>query len=257
MEANTQAAPLPTVMDAGLYRKNVMRTLSIKPAKLGLMVTARNTERTNVQHCIDGFVSETLEFFKAMRPYVEGQQLSKVNLKGSDGVVIELGDVGYYLAVLCKVLKLKAFSAKKKVKLETTITAAMMDLLACASDLADLAKKTYYGPKTTSIVKQVKNPKTQEVSDKTVIVVDKEAEAAAWTERKALMVPLIERAAELHSMLCLAILGTTTAPVNMANILKLAVRYPEGYFELIAAEKKNPEAEAEAAEAASKEPVAA
>lgn len=245
MEAEVK--PAPTTMDASLYRKNVMTTLSVKPAKLGLMTTGRNTERTNVQHAIDGFVSEALEFVGAMRPFMVGIQLNKIDLWGPDGPGIELGDGGYYLAVLCKVLKLKAFSAKKKVKLESTITAAVLDYLDCACKLADLAKKTYYGPKMTQVEKEVKNPKTGEVSKKMVSVVDKEAEKAAWEARRELIKAVIPRACELHAMLCFAVLGTTTGMVNLSNIKKLQLRFPDAVFDMTGPEKKDPEAEAEAA----------
>jgi hypothetical protein len=244
VDSEVTPQPVVTTMDAGLYRKNVMLTLSVKPAKLGLLTTGRNTERTNVEHAITGFTTEALELLKAMRPFVLGVQLNKIDLWGPDGPGIELGDGGYYLGVLCKTLKLKAFSAKKKVKLESTITAALLDYLDCAEALSSLGKKMYYGPKMIEVEKEVKNPATGEVSKKLVSVVDKEAEKAAWEARREQMKLIVPRACELHAMLCLAILGTTTGAVNLANIKKLALRYPNAAFEYVGPEKKDPEAEA-------------
>jgi hypothetical protein len=249
MSTETTASAPVTAMDSGLYRQNVMKTLSIKPAKMGLLVVARNTERSIIQHAIDGFVSEALEFLASMRPFMLGSQLNKIDKFGPDGPQIELGDCGYYLAVLAKATKSKAFSARKKVKLTGTLTEAILDFMSSAEHLADLAKKTYYGPVTTMAEKPSRNPKTGEVSTKLVPVLDKPAEALAWEERKAKIVAALAVAAEAHARLCLAILGTTTGPVNLANIKKLQARFPEGTFTLVAVAKKDPEAEAEAAQA--------
>lgn len=240
-------APL-TEMDSGLYRKNVMRTLSVKPAKLGLSLVSRNTELATICHCVDGIFTETGEFFLAMRPYLLGEQLAKIDKFGPDGPQIELGDLGFYLQALARTLKVKAFSSKKKVKLGGTLTARILDLMEFASTLADIKKKLYYGPKMIGVEKEVRNPATNETAMKMVLVVDKTAEVLVWEARKASMAALLPKLMELHSELCLAILGTPTGPVNLANIKKLVLRFPEGTFDMEATVKKDPVAEAQVAQ---------
>jgi hypothetical protein len=244
-----EAAAAVTAMGTGLYRKNVMKTLSVKPAKLGLAVTSRNTERTNVQHAIWGLTTEALEFQKSMRPFLEGQQLSKIDKFGADGPSIELGDIAYYLQVLGKVLKVKAVSDKKKIKLKqgSTLTQRIFDFMDLVEQIADLGKKTFYGPKMIEVEKQVRNPATKEISTKMVGVLDKVAEGEAWVSRRDKIIALLTPLQELHAELCLAILGTTTGVVMLSNIKKLELRYGEGVFDYAAAEAKDPEAEAKAA----------
>lgn len=243
----TPQAPI-TTMGTNLYRKNVMKTLSVKPAKLGLALASRNTEQTNVHHAVHGVVSEVLEFQTSMRPFLLGDQLGKIDKFGADGPSIELGDVGYYLSVLGRVLKIKAVSDKKKIKLQGTLTARILDFSALAEQLLDLTKKTYYGPAMTMADKNVRNPATGEITVKSMPVVDKEAQAARWAERKAKIIEVTQKLMELHAELCLAILGTTTGPVNLANIRKLDHRFQGAGFEYELAKAKDPVVEAQVAQ---------
>lgn len=216
-------------MESNLYRKNVMKTLSVKPAKLGLALVSRNTELTNVFHAVVGLKTEVDELMKALRPYILGEQLSKL---GKENIQEELGDAGYYLSVLAKVLKAKSISGKKKVKLQGTMTARLLDFNDLSGDMLDLVKKSFYGPKMVLREKEIRNPATGEKSLKTLPVLDKGAEKLVWDERKSKIKSLLELSMLLHAELCLALLGTTTAPVNAGNIAKLVKRYPEGFFEM-------------------------
>ena len=214
-------------MEASAYRKNVMKTLSVKPAKMGLSLVAKNTEQTNVAHAIIGFASEVGELRGALRPFILGEQLSKLN---KTHVTEELGDCGYYLTVLAKVLKVKQVSGKKKIKLQGTILTRIEDFSDLAINMLDLTKKNFYGPKMHEVEKDVRNPATGEITKKLVAVVDPEAQKALVETRKELIKALLVPAMELHAELSLALLGHTTNVVNAANIEKLSKRYPEGFF---------------------------
>jgi hypothetical protein len=94
MEAEVKPAS-PTEMDSGLYRKNVMKTLSQKPAKLGLKLAGSNTEKTNILHCVLGFATEAFEFQKSMRRFLEGEQLGNKDAS-IETVTKDIQEMGYH-----------------------------------------------------------------------------------------------------------------------------------------------------------------
>ena len=222
-------------MDNVTYRKNVFKTLSIKPAKEGVKYAARNTARINLFHATTGLATECMELVKGLTPYIlEG----KVSAEAKDNAFEELGDVGYYLNVLAKTLKLKAPSSTKKVKLVGTRAKALLDLLGHAETLLSIQKKVFYGLKTKDIVKNVaaspaKGLKpAQEAHAKTMQVLDAEAQDAVDVARAAAMLEPLNAAIGVFYALCFDMFNVAPAAVYAGNIAKLAHRYPEGFFEV-------------------------
>lgn len=235
-------------MEASQYRKNVMKTLSVKPAKLGLSLVSKNTEQTNLMHACIGVQSEVSEFLLAMSGFIRGDQLSKVN---KTHVMEELGDIDYYLTVLSKTLKVKQISSKKKIKLSGTLLNKMLELLEVSDAILDLAKKTFYGPVMTEVLKELRNPKTGGTVEKLVKVTNKEAQASVLLARKEHLKTLVEKAMEINAALSYAILEQPIGPVRDGNISKLAVRYPAGFFDAGDREKADTSKEHEAIEESS------
>lgn len=57
-------------MDVATYRRNVVKSASVKPTKAGLRYTARNTQRTNILHMAIGLATEVGELVQAMTGYL-------------------------------------------------------------------------------------------------------------------------------------------------------------------------------------------
>lgn len=214
-------------MDNALYLKNVMKTLSGKPAQLGLRRLAGNKVRTNIAHAAFGIASEGGELIQAVGPYLLGQQMTpEMKLAAFD----EMGDIGYFMRVLAKYLKVKLPAATKKTKLNgMTRGAAVLHLAVHAQQIGSVAKKSFYGPVMGS--------------DGKIDVKATEEKEAGYRKR---MADNLTALVEVYWALCYDMLGTTPSAVFKANIDKLAVRYPEGTFSMEKEASKNPAAEAKA-----------
>lgn len=242
-------------MELNLYRKNVFKTLSVKPAKLGLRTVSSNTKRTNVMHCATGFHTEVSEFVVGMAGVITGASRLTDEIKLH--LFEELGDALYYTTVLARELKVKLPASTKKVKLkDMTRSAAAMQLLGYASKVGDLAKKNFYGPKmkagevpkfTYTDVKDADGKVIETLQKpKEYFVVDKEATEALFTERHAKIAALLEQAVPLLWALSFDLFGVPPSDVMAANISKLSKRYGEGFFTLESSENRDLKAEAEA-----------
>lgn len=227
-------------MEVSLYRKNALKTLSVKPAKLGLALVSRNTLQTHVMHTSLGVLTESGELIKALRPMFEGAQIKHLD---HTNVIEEFGDLFWYLVILAKFLKVKVPGAKKKIKLQGTFVGRALDLHAVCTDIGDLAKKNFYGPKMMDGEKEVRNPATGEKSMKVVSIVNKDAQAALVAERQEKLKPLVEQALLLAYELCYALTGKTADVAFEANIIKLSKRFPEGFLTLEARENADNAAE--------------
>lgn len=229
-------------MENALYRKNVFKTLSIKPAKDGVKYAARNTARINLLHAGTGFATEVMEFTVGLSSYILDGRLTK---EAKDNAFEELGDIGYYLMVLAKTLKIKPPTSKRKLKLIGTPSRAILDLLSKAEEVLSLQKKVYYGVK----LKEVKA-----VDGKTLIRVDAEAQKAVDAKRAEDMKKPVAEAYELYFKIVYSLFGVTPSAIYAGNIAKLAHRYPDGFFTTVSANavKDTPKEVAVAKEAAAK-----
>lgn len=239
-------------MDNASFRKNVFKTLSQKPAKLGLKIVSRNTRRTNIFHAISGIAAETLELVGAMGPYIVGAKKFDETMKNH--ALEESGDLAYFIAVAAKMLKVKVPGSGKKVKLKgMTRSEALVQLASLASDMFDLVKKNFYGPKMKEgeRVKKVYELGKDGVVDKTkftevvdkIQVIDAEATEAMYVEREAKLADLLGQYIALFWGFCYATFEAPPATLYAVEIAKLEKRYGQGFFDLKDSEERDPEAE--------------
>lgn len=253
-------------MENSIYRKNVFKTLSIKPAKEGLRYVSRNTVRTNTMHAAIGIFTEAGEFVTELIPYLLGvsQLTEQMKIKAFE----EMGDIGYYLAVLSRSLKVKLPASSKKAKLKgQTRSAAILEVLRITSEIAGLSKKVFYGPvmttepRTKTLVTlnpdgtPVMNPdgsaKTTETTEQ-MLVVDQSKTTALYSTRNVAMAKLLEELIPLYWALCYDLFEVPPSFVFVSNIAKLSKRYGEGFFQLSEAEARDVEGELEVMTEASK-----
>jgi hypothetical protein len=169
----------------------------------------------------------------------------------------ECGDIGCYLSVISKFLKVKLPGAGKKVKFKNvTRTQAAHQLVVLASQILDIQKKYLYGPVMTE-AKVVRTKKVYDLSPdgeklKTFTPVteeilqpvpDKEATKALWEERDSKCRVMVEEFAQTYWAFVYETFGVPPANVNVANIAKLQERYKDHKFDLSEAEDRDTEAE--------------
>ena len=238
-------------MDNAVYKRNVFKTLSVKPAKVGLKYVSRNTNRTNVMHSAIGIFTEAGELVEGLTQYILGS--SKLTEKMKINAFEEMGDIGYYMMVLSKSLKVKLPASSKKVRLKgRTRSAGILELMAYTAEIANLSKKVFYGPVTKSTTREKTvsqmNPdgtvagmtKVQE----TVEVLDAEQTATLYAQRDAQVKAILEeKLVPLYWALCFDMFEVPPSYVFVGNIAKLSKRYGEGFFQLSEAEARDIEEE--------------
>lgn len=240
-------------MDNITYRKNVFKTLSIKPAKIGLRHVAKNTLRTNVFHASIGLGTEGGELVAGLASYITGS--SRITPEMLVNAFEEMGDLGYYMSVLCKCLKVKLPASSKKVKLKgMTRSEAVLKLMSYTAAIADLAKKNMYGVSTKPITKEVSSETVDPLGNKTTIVSLQIAEVydpveteLVWsTRRDKIKAILQEQFVPLYWALCFDLFDAPPANVFVGNIGKLSKRFEKGFFNLSEAEERDTDAEMQA-----------
>lgn len=218
-------------MDNATYVKNALKTFSNRPAQLGLRRAASNLRRTHLMHAGMGLLSEMAEVFEVLQPWLLGAE--QLNPQMKSYAKDELGDVGYFMAVLAKRLKVRLPGAGKKLRLKQgTPSEALHEMLTLANRIASLQKKNFYGPAMKTTLSEAGRPQ-----------VDVEATVAQERERYAKMSALVASFAKLYWPVCNELFGEAPASLFEANIKKLAVRYPEGFFSSEKEATKNPDAE--------------
>jgi len=216
-------------MKTTTYRANVFKTLAVAPAKLGLKHVARNTHRTNLFHACLGIATEAGELLQGMTPYLlEG----KATQEAKDNAFQELGDLGYYLIVAAKMLKVHVPGSGKKIKLVGTRGLALLTLNGIAVDILGQAKKYMYGVALKDFQRaERKAPNGAVLPPKVVKVPDLEAQAVMDTEREATLATLVASALDLYFRLVYDMFGQPPEGVFAGNIAKLAHRYGDGFFD--------------------------
>ena len=224
-------------MENSVYKSNVFKTLSIKPAKLGLKYVSRNTSRTNVMHACLGMVTEAGELIQGLTPYILGA--SKLTDPMKVNAFEEMGDIGYYMMVLAKTLKIKLPTSSKKVRLK---------------GMTNMSKKVFYGPVMTTATREKTitnlNPDGTvaglEKVNETYEVINAESTQALYAERDALVVGYMNELVPLYWALCFDMFEVPPSHVFVGNIAKLSKRYGEGFFQLSEAETRDVEEEMDA-----------
>jgi len=256
-------------MENALYRKNVLKTLSLKPAKLGLKYVLKNQRTVNILHTAVGLSTEVGELFAGLSDYISGASRFTDDMRVN--AFEECGDIGYYVVALAKQLKAKIPGSGKKVKLKGTRTAALLELLRLSTDILSLNKKVFYGPKM-SVLKEHREKKVFDVDaaglriptgtmnkfnkpeysfklvDTLVEIyhVDLPGTEAMWVEREAQMILLLQQFCDIFWALVYDLFEVTPSNVFVGNIAKLEKRYGKGFFDLSDSESRETEEEIEA-----------
>jgi hypothetical protein len=211
-------------MQIGVYRKNVMKTLQIKPARLGLKLTSKNNKKTAVAVAVVGLNVEIGQLLNSLSPYICGLQMTD-GIKAS--AFERFGQVGYYLTMFCRILKVKMPTASKKAKLSGTRTAALLQLNHLGNDMLSLLCDTFLGPKMKVVEKIVVLPKQGGIKEpRMVAIIDQEAEAALTQERMDQYRGLVMAAVDLYWRLCSDIFGVAPATVFDASMSEIQKRFP-------------------------------
>lgn len=228
-------------METALFRKNIMRTLSVKPAKAGLKRLAGHNSRLNISHSALGVSLESVELVTALDEYILGGKTWSPEL--ADMALEEMGDFGYYLILGCKYLKVSVPGSGKKSKLVgMTRGKALLQLMKLANDAGDLFhRNAYYGPVF------IKNPDGTPSR-----VLDKEATDAIEAERNEKLRHIYRQMIHLYWMLCYEMFGEAPAYVFNANIAKLEKRFGKGHFSMTMQEARDHDAEMKALKLATK-----
>lgn len=243
-------------MDNSVYRRNVFKTLSVRPAKIGLKYVSRNTNRTNVMHASFGLLTEASELVTGLAPYLLG--VSRLTEPMKINAFEEMGDIGYYLSVLSKALKVKLPASSKKVRLKTmTRSAALLEVLRLSQLIGNLSKKVFYGPVMVQVEREKKVitlaadgsvdasvPATTVMEKVDVLAPDETLQLFA--ERDQQVVAYLQELIPLYWALCFDMFDVPPAFVFVGNIAKLSKRYGEGFFQLSEAEERDLEEEQEA-----------
>lgn len=240
-------------MENSVYKANVFKTLSVKPAKLGLKYVSRNTNRTNVMHAALGLVTEAGELLEGLTPYILGT--SQLTEKMKINAFEEMGDLGYYMMVLSKTLKVKLPTSSKKVRLKgMTRTAALLEVLRLSVSMANMSKKVFYGPvmtvaereKTVAVLNDDGSVKSTTKAMEKYDVMDNDKTIALYADRDAKVVESMNALVPLYWALCYDLFEVPPSHVFVGNIAKLSKRYGEGFFQLSEAESRDVEEEIDA-----------
>lgn len=218
-------------MQIATFRKNVMKTVNAKPVKMGLRQAAKNTARTNTVHATISLKTHTGQLLQTLSNYVLGLQMTQ---EMKDGAQVVLGDIGYDLTILCRVLKVKMPSATKKIKLSGTRTAALLALDGMATELLAIVERgTFAGPQMETVTKVVVLPNKQGAKEeRQVSVVNAEAEAAAEAERQTAMRSLLSGAVDIFWRLSFDLYGKPPAMLFAGKFARLQQQYPGVEFDV-------------------------
>lgn len=216
-------------MQIGTFRKNVMKTVTPKPTKLGMRLVSRNTIRTNVARSTVALKRDTGRLLQVLSEYVLGAQFTQ---EMSDSALVVMGDIGYDLTILCRMLKVKMPSATKKSKLSGTRTAALLQLDGLTTQLLTIAEVgVFAGPVMTKTTKEVVIPSTGAKEQREVDVVDTEAENAAETERQSQMKAILSSIVDIYWRLNFEMFHQPPSVALAQKFLRIQQEYPQITFD--------------------------
>lgn len=192
------------------HRRKALKTLSLKPARIGLRTVVRKQLTTDILHLVIGLSTEMSELMMCYQPYFAGYQLNTID---KTNAVEEFGDLLYYANTLSHRLKVTmpryGINAEKNPWHGKVWTDILISLNTEVGNLLDQCKKVFYG-------------KEMNLDEMRVIHTN--------------IMTLLDAAC--------AITGEKPAVIMAANIAKLAKRYPEGFFDTNAQAARDKEAEA-------------
>lgn len=217
-------------MQIGLFRRNVAKTVATKAIKTALRTVSKNTVRTQLASAAVGLKAHTGHLLQVMGQYLLGAQQTQ---EMKDNAFTTLGDIGYDLAALARVLKVKLPSSTKKIKLVGTRGAALLQLDSLATDLlAQTQQSLFTSPKMTTVKKMVAMPqKGGAKEERTVDVVHTEAEAAAELERQTAMKAYLSGAIDVYWRLCWDLTGLPPVGVLEAKLVRMKQEHPTVVFD--------------------------
>jgi len=215
----------------GTFRKNVLKTLNVKQAKNGLRLVSKNTVRTNIAHGVVSLTTDSGSLVQALTPYLLGAQFTP-EMKADAAVA--MGDVGYDLTLLCRLLKVKLPSSTKKLKLTGTRSAALLHLNSLAVDaLRIMQTGVFAGPQMTKVTKDVVLPNKGGIKEsREVDVIHTEAETAADTARQDSLKSLLTAMVDLYWRLSFDIFGLPPATLFGEKLSRLQAAHPDITFDL-------------------------
>jgi hypothetical protein len=227
------------MMTIGTFRRHVGRTLTPKATKLALRGVSKNTVRTHAAHGAVSLKTHTGQLLQATSQYLLGLQMTQ---EMKDNAAVALGDIGYDLTVIARVLKAKMPSSTKKVKLVGTRAAALLQLDSLATDLLHQAEQGLFAPpKMTTVKKMVNLPnKGGAKEERDVEVVDTEADTAVETERQTQMTSFLAGALDVYWRLCFDMTGKSPESVLAAKFERMQVEFPNVSFVEVAPKPKAP-----------------
>ena len=212
------------MLSIGMYRKNVLKTFNTKSSKLALKTVARNTGRTNLLVAMVGLRYETGNLFRDLTPYICGIPTTQ---EMTDSAYYSMGNIGRYLVVLAKLLKVKTPTASKKAKLTGTRTAALLSFSSTVTDMMGVYNAFFnYGVATQVVEKQVVIPSTGAKELRNVTQLDVEMETSAEAMRQADMSKFLSAAIDIYWRLCFDMFKVPPAVVFENNLTYLMTQYP-------------------------------
>ena len=218
------------MMQIGLFRRNVMKTVQAKATKLALRTATKSTPRVQAAQATVALTVHTGQLLQALSQYVLGAQQTQ---EMKDHAFHTMGDIGADLAILCRVLKVNMPSSTKKVKLVGTRAAALLQLDSLSTDLLrQVERGLFVSPTMTTVKKMVSMPqKGGAKEERDVEIVNAEAETAAETDRQAEMKSFLSGAVDVFWRLNFDLFGQPPAAVLDAKFKRLQAQYPEITFD--------------------------
>lgn len=214
------------MMRIGTFRRNAVKTLTTKATKRALRMVSKNTARTQLVQATVSLKGHTGQLLQTMTQYLLG--LPQTQEMKTDAFMV-LGDIGYDLTLLARVLKVKVPSSTKKSKLVGTRGAAILQLDSCATDLLKRAQESLFvGPAMTSTKKIVSLPQQGGAKEeRDVDVVDLVAEQAAEAERQIQMRSFLTGAIDVFWRLCFDMTGQPPVEVLDAKFKRMVAEFPD------------------------------
>lgn len=218
-------------MQIGTFRRNVAKTLTVKSTKMALKMVAKNTARTHLAQATVALKGHTGQLLQTMGQYVLGLPQTQ-EMKNQAFVV--LGDVGFDLIAVARVLKVKLPSSTKKSKLVGTRGAALLQLDSLATDLLlQVEQSLFNAPTMSKVKKMVSMPqKGGAKEERTVNVVNQKAEQTVEATRQEAMKSFVAGAVDVYWRLCLDVTGQPPVDVLKAKITRMQKDYPAIAFDM-------------------------
>ena len=217
-------------MVIGTFRRHVAKSLTPKATKTALRTVSKSTSRMLIAQGAVALKGHTGQLLQVTSQYLLGAQQTP-EMKAEAARV--LGDIGYDLTVLARVLKVKLPSSTKKSKLVGTRGAAILQLDSSATDLLRQAEQgMFVQPQMTTVKKMVNMPqKGGAKEERDVDVVDLAASQAAEMERQTEMKSYLSGAIDVFWRLCFDLMGAPPDALLDAKFARMQQEFPAITFD--------------------------